>query len=73
MDDQQLAYQNRLQERKVYSVDFAVKRYEICKQCDRFNKKFLFCEECKCFMPVKVRLKQVSCPLQKWLRHESET
>jgi membrane protease subunit (stomatin/prohibitin family) len=37
----------------------------ICEECPKFTK-LKFCEECGCFMPVKVKLKDVKCPLDKW-------
>lgn len=40
-------------------------RIEICKSCDQLNS-LNFCKQCGCFMPAKVRLKGVSCPVGKW-------
>ena len=44
----------------------AQERYNICKQCPRFNKVTLQCKECFCFMKLKVKLKDSHCPLAKW-------
>lgn len=41
------------------------KRIEICKSCDQLNS-LNFCKQCGCFMPAKVRIRAVSCPLGKW-------
>jgi hypothetical protein len=41
-------------------------RYEICKSCDHFIKETKMCNECYCFMPIKVRFSGLSCPLKKW-------
>jgi len=41
------------------------KRIAICKECPELNK-LNFCRQCGCFMPAKVRIPQVSCPLLKW-------
>ena len=41
-------------------------RYDTCIQCDRFNNLSKMCKECGCFMPAKVKLKAVVCPLKKW-------
>jgi membrane protease subunit (stomatin/prohibitin family) len=40
-------------------------RIETCKNCDRLNS-LKFCRECGCFMPAKVRIKSVACPIGKW-------
>lgn len=48
------------------------KRWEICKGCDRLSEKN-FCKLCGCFMPVKVKLKTVACPMGKWLRDKNYT
>ena len=47
-------------------MDKSKERMAICKQCDKFNNTLKLCEICKCFMPVKTRLDNVSCPLEKW-------
>jgi hypothetical protein len=41
-------------------------RMDICKECDSYNSKFKLCNECACFMPAKVLLKESFCPLLKW-------
>ena len=41
-------------------------RYDTCKSCDRFNKYLKTCKECGCFMPLKVKLKNAYCPINKW-------
>lgn len=40
-------------------------RYKICKSCDQLNK-IKFCKQCGCFMPLKVKIAVVECPLNKW-------
>ena len=47
------------------------RRYEICKSCPSFNKKFKLCKECGCFMPLKTKLTIADCPLGKWTVEES--
>jgi hypothetical protein len=42
------------------------KRYEICEACPRFFKITKQCKECGCFMPIKTKLKEAVCPLDKW-------
>ena len=42
-------------------------RKSICDSCDNLKLGFL-CNQCGCFMPMKVRLsgEGVKCPLGKW-------
>jgi hypothetical protein len=40
-------------------------RNEICKKCSSFTLMKL-CKECGCIMPLKVKLKDATCPLNKW-------
>jgi len=44
----------------------AADRYAMCLGCDRFRRATRQCRECGCFMPVKVRVPNVNCPLGKW-------
>lgn len=48
-------------------MDYSQIRMEICKECDRFNSFLKICKECGCFMPGKVLMKKVRCPLDKWV------
>ena len=41
-------------------------RYAICEACDRLSKTTKQCKECGCFMKLKVKLADASCPLGKW-------
>jgi len=43
---------------------FSIKRINICKECEHY--KALICTKCGCFMPLKVKLRQVHCPIHKW-------
>ena len=45
---------------------YAIARMEICRKCDQLKVKLPICRQCKCFMPVKTRIKSTSCPLNKW-------
>lgn len=47
------------------SIPLAKQRYDICKGCEHLSK-LKFCGQCGCFMPLKVRIEKVSCPLKKW-------
>lgn len=39
-------------------------RQDICDACD--SLKAHICDNCLCFMPIKVRLAETECPLNKW-------
>lgn len=41
-------------------------RYSICESCDRLTKTTKQCKECGCFMKLKVKLAEATCPLGKW-------
>lgn len=44
----------------------AAKRYAECLKCDRFRRVTKQCKECGCFLLLKVKMKNQSCPLGKW-------
>jgi hypothetical protein len=44
----------------------AEERFEICKACPELIKVTNQCKKCGCFMAVKTKLEQATCPLQKW-------
>lgn len=41
-------------------------RMAICEACPRLLKATKQCKECGCFMVLKTKLKEASCPLGKW-------
>jgi rRNA maturation endonuclease Nob1 len=41
-------------------------RWEICKACPRFFAPTGQCKECGCFMRIKTRLPDATCPIGKW-------
>lgn len=47
-------------------LDTAVKRLQICTDCDRLFQKTKTCKECGCFMLLKTKVPFVDCPLGKW-------
>ena len=53
------------EEEDIEKMPTAKKRYAICSECDQLSK-FKFCNSCGCFMPIKVKIASVSCPLAKW-------
>jgi len=52
-------------EKENEDIPLAKQRYEICKGCE-YLTKLRFCGQCGCFMPLKVRIESVSCPIKKW-------
>lgn len=54
------------------SKKIAQSRYDICKNCNRFNKITFQCKECMCFMKLKVKIATASCPLKKWDSEENK-
>jgi hypothetical protein len=52
-------------EAKIEKIPFAKKRYAICLDCEEISK-IRTCNKCGCFMPLKVRLSGVECPIGKW-------
>ena len=41
-------------------------RLEICKKCPELIKLTTQCKKCGCFMKVKTKLQDATCPLGKW-------
>lgn len=41
-------------------------RHQICQLCDKFNEEEYRCNECGCFLKLKIPLKTSMCPLGKW-------
>lgn len=41
-------------------------RYDICKACEHFNSTLYTCKQCGCFMKMKVKFQNSSCPIGKW-------
>ena len=44
----------------------AVEKMKICLQCEEFIKLTRQCKKCGCFMPLKVMLPGMKCPIGKW-------
>jgi Family of unknown function (DUF6171) len=40
-------------------------RLATCMSCEELNSA-QFCKQCNCFMPLKVLIPKVNCPLNKW-------
>ena len=50
--------------RKLVSEDVD-HRWEVCQGCPELTPSNR-CKQCGCFMKLKVKLKQATCPLNKW-------
>tara|TARA_R110000822_G_scaffold99416_5_gene224381 strand:+ start:177 stop:404 length:228 start_codon:yes stop_codon:yes gene_type:complete len=48
------------------SEEIEEKRYSICGECPELIKATKQCKQCGCFMKMKVKLKEATCPLSKW-------
>ena len=46
--------------------DVQKNRLSICENCPRLIKLTKTCRECGCFMVLKTKLSEASCPLGKW-------
>jgi hypothetical protein len=45
----------------------AQERYNICKECDRYESITTLCKECGCITKLKVKLVTSTCPIGKWI------
>ena len=41
-------------------------RYEICKTCPELFDLTKQCKKCGCFMALKTKMKEATCPIGKW-------
>lgn len=46
------------------------KRMEICNSCEFLIKATKQCKKCGCLMPMKTKLANAGCPINKWEKHE---
>lgn len=44
----------------------AERRFSICRECPSLLAVTSQCRECGCFMKLKVKIKEATCPLEKW-------
>lgn len=47
------------------SEETVTERSELCNSCPSYSK-LKICAECKCIMPLKVKIKAAVCPIGKW-------
>jgi hypothetical protein len=48
-------------------------RYKICTSCELFNTAIKTCRACGCFMHLKTKLANASCPINKWDVYSNES
>lgn len=48
------------------SDEVAWSRYNVCDWCPEFISLTKQCKKCGCFMNLKVKLQDATCPLGKW-------
>jgi hypothetical protein len=46
--------------------DEVKRRFDICQGCPEIIELTSTCKKCGCFMYVKTKLKDATCPLGKW-------
>jgi hypothetical protein len=44
----------------------STERFEICKACPELFDLTKQCKKCGCFMALKTKLKESTCPIGKW-------
>jgi membrane protease subunit (stomatin/prohibitin family) len=54
-----------LNQKNYGELEEANRRLSVCYKCPSFTK-VKTCKECGCFMVAKTRLKDATCPLDKW-------
>ena len=50
--------------------NIAQERFEICNDCEFFDKNSTRCGKCGCFMKKKVDLADAKCPIGTWGKYE---
>ena len=46
----------------------AQERLAICGVCEHYTQSST-CGLCQCFMPAKVKMSNMKCPIDKWIEH----
>jgi hypothetical protein len=47
------------------------RRLGICMTCPHYQLQAKICKKCGCLMPAKTWLPHASCPVGKWMHHET--
>jgi len=43
------------------------KRVDVCMTCENYSNNIgQYCKICRCYVPVKTKLKNTTCPINKW-------
>lgn len=61
----QPTFMSKLLEKVFVSEIEKNRRLEICKNCEHFNKTYVQCKLCGCFLEAKTRLQGFHCALPK--------
>lgn len=56
--------------KKTVPPEIEESRYSICVSCDKLNTSLKTCKLCYCYMPLKTKLAEASCPKKLWLKYE---
>ena len=48
------------------SEELAQQRMDTCSTCEHLIQMTKQCKKCGCFMPMKTKLKDATCPVGKW-------
>ena len=56
----------RIKQAIIHDKEIIKKRLDICSKCEFFISPTSQCRKCGCFMKVKARLANQSCPVGKW-------
>jgi len=48
------------------SDELAQQRMDICSTCEHLIQMTKQCKKCGCFMPMKTKLQDATCPIGKW-------
>jgi len=46
--------------------ELATERIKVCESCPQMTKLARQCKLCGCFLDLKVKLLEASCPIDKW-------
>lgn len=46
--------------------ELAAERLKVCVECSHFKKLARQCDLCSCWMDIKTKMLQASCPIDKW-------
>lgn len=48
------------------SEELAKARMDVCSTCEHLIQMTKQCKKCGCFMPMKTKLQDATCPVGKW-------